>query len=407
MIMRTINFSSNGNGDPGKDGYIAIDGYSENTVTVYYTDDVSAVISRDNNNVFAIPSNNKIIKNIILEGGLTIITGRKADGSIISLKLSEGNLVFRDAVEGYIPIGTYSEFQLINTTLFDSYYRQEANIDLLNIEWTPIGSCRGTFDGSNYTLANLKISGNNDYVGLFGSGIWDTIRNVHIISGSVSGNNHVGGVCGRSNGTFITACSNTGSVSGKDYVGGVCGMSYGASITACSNTGSVSGNSRVGGVCGYSNNSNSYITSCYNTGSVSGKDYVGGVCGYNYSSTIGSTTYYSYIIACYNTGSVSGNSSVGGVCGYNYFSNTTITACYWQDRSGDNANYGIGYYSNGYGVYGPTNIGTTIFALGAWPTIRTHQQWGIGDGSGDGKYWKSLGGWNGGNPIYPKLWFEE
>jgi hypothetical protein len=177
-------------------------------------------------------------------------------------------------------------------------------------------------------------------------------------------------------------------VSGYSYVGGVCGYNY-STITACYNTGSVTVESRlgigpVGGVCGYNS---STITACYNTGSVSGNSQVGGVCGYDYSN--------STITACYNTGSVSGNSYVGGVCGYN--SSSSIIACYWKDITGDKADYGIG-----------NNIaGTSIFALVAWPTPETHQQWGTGYGSGDGKYWKSLGSWNGGNPIYPKLWFEE
>jgi hypothetical protein len=113
----------------------------------------------------------------------------------------------------------------------------------------------------------------------------------------------------------------------------------------------------------------------------------------------------SSIIACYNTGSVSGSSNVGGVYGsssvssHYYSSSFSITACYWQDITGDNADYGIGKPAS--------NISTIIFALGAWPITGTHQQWGTGDGSGNGKYWKALGGWNGGNPVYPTLWFEE
>ena len=94
----------------------------------------------------------------------------------------------------YIPIGTYSEFQLIQTRL-NGTFRQEVNIDLLNIEWTPISAFSGTFDGVNYTLSNLKISGLNDNVGLFGSS-GGTLRNIRVVSGAVSGRSNVGGVCG-------------------------------------------------------------------------------------------------------------------------------------------------------------------------------------------------------------------
>jgi hypothetical protein len=191
---------------------------------------------------------------------------------------------------------------------------------------------------------------------------------------------------------------------------------YSSSITACYNTGSVSGSSKyIGGVCGYSysycyssfsfsSSSSSSITACYNTGSISGSSEVGGVCGYSYSYSINSNS-SSSITACYNTGSVSGGSKIGGVCGENSSnSSSIITACYWKDVTGDNADYGTGIDQSA-----PSNTGTSIFALGVWPVTGTHLQWGTGDGSGDGKYWKTLGGWygSGGNPAYPKLWFEE
>jgi hypothetical protein len=283
--------------DDGTAGNIAIEGYSGNTLTVYYTDGTNSAISKSMDNSFSVPANNKIIEQIVLEGGTTIIAGRKADGSEISFNLSGGNLVFRDAVDGYIPVGTYSEFQLINTARSGSY-KQEADLDLLDLEWTPIGSSSsfsssfsGTFDGDNHTLANLKVSGNSDYVGLFGnnnSGTGGAVRNVNIISGSVSGKDYVGGICGYSSGV-ISECSNACMISGNSRVGGICGgsstsysssySSYSSIITSCHNTGSVSGSGDyVGGVCGSS--SSSSITACHNTGSVSGIGYVGGVCGW-------------------------------------------------------------------------------------------------------------------------------
>jgi hypothetical protein len=426
------NIGGGGDGTPsGTGSYIIIQGsYSENTITVYYTDGTSTRITKSAENslgddYFIVPANNKIIENIVLVGGETIIAGRKADGSNISLNIVDGKLALREdeAVEGYIPIGTYSEFQLIQTRL-RGYYRQEANLDLLNREWSPIGNSYtayfgGIFDGNDHTLANLKISGNNDYAGLFGYSE-GAIRNVHVISGSVSGNGSVGGICGSmdSNNALISDCSNASEVSsGEGSIGGVCGVcGYSSSIIACYNTGSVSGRNGyysdgVGGVCGYSNYFSS-ITACYNTGSVSGKDYgrIGGVCGSSYTITacyntgsvsgngndVGGVCGSSHTItACYNTGSVLGSGyRVGGVCGYGY----SITACYWKDIPGDKANYGTGD-----GDY----TGTTKFASDAWPRSpwNVYGEWGTGDGS-DGGYWKSLGSWNGGNPIYPQLWYE-
>ena len=59
----------------------------------------------------------------------------------------------------------------------------------------------------------------------------------------------------------------------------MCGDNYGT-VRDCKNTGSVSGENTVGGVCGYSPGT---IESCYNTGSVHGTgEFVGGVCGYSH-----------------------------------------------------------------------------------------------------------------------------
>jgi hypothetical protein len=135
-------------------------------------------------------------------------------------------------------------------------------------------------------------------------------------------------------------------------------------------------------------------------GSVSGSSGVGGVCGCAsaYASASGSTS--ASITACYNTGSVSGSGNyVGGVRGSSAGPFSTITACYWKDISDDNATYGTGSSES--------NTGTSIFSIVEWPAIATDTEWGTGDGSGSGKYWKSLGDWNEGNPVYPKLFFED
>jgi hypothetical protein len=367
---------------------VTIDGYPGNTINVYYNDSSFETVLKAADGTFYISVNDKVIRRIVLGTGFNIVVGRKVDGSAISLKMNGNSLIFRDAVDGYIPVGTYSEFQLINTDAATraGVYRQEADIDLLNLEWIPIGLV-GVFDGNSHTLANLKISGNSDYAGLFGvigTFIKDNIiRNVHIVSGNVSGGDYVGGVCGYSFKASIINCSNASSVSGKSSVGGICGGSDSVAITACYNMGSVSGDSCVGGVCGRSIST----TACYNTGTVSGISSVGGVCG---------ISYYS-VTACYNTGTVSGKSSAGGICGY--LSRGSITACYWKNVPDDDAVYGTGYPES--------NTDAAIFDSDNWPATSRHTQWGTGNSGENGKYWKSLGGWNNGNPVYPKLFFEK
>ncbi|MDR1339089.1 MAG: hypothetical protein LBK58_03420, partial [Prevotellaceae bacterium] len=119
---------------------------------------------------------------------------------------------------------------------------------------------------------------------------------------------------------------------------------------------------------------------CYNTANISGGDhYIGGISG-NSTSTISS---------CYSIGAVSGNGvSIGGICG-RISGSGSVTACYWKDIPGDKAAYGTGSSSS--------NAGAGIFAAGVWPSSA---EWGSSN-------WKTLGSWNDGNPVYPRLAFED
>ncbi len=221
--------------------------------------------------------------------------------------------------------------KLVNAGKTDAWAELTDDIDLSGIcseesdtSWTPIGNedhlYTGTFDGNGHTISGLYINSSTaDDQGLFGyvSGS-GKIENLSV-SGSVSGNNYVGGVVGLNRGS-VEDCDFTGSVSGSYYVGGVVGENSG-SVINCTNTDSVKGSGiYVGGVVG-NNSFNATVTNCYNTGSVSGPDSgsgnsVGGVVGCN-SGTVEN---------CYNTGTVNGSgNSVGGVVGDN---GGTVENCY-------------------------------------------------------------------------------
>jgi hypothetical protein len=109
------------------------------------------------------------------------------------------------------------------------------------------------------------------------------------------------------------------------------------------------------------------------------------------------------LTACYNTGSVTmlANDNVtidffGAVLGYKDGISPSLQN-YWLDVV-DAATNGIGNPNS--------NTYNDKFSAANWPNTGAHAQWGTGDGSGDNLYWKSLGSWNDGSPIYPKLWFE-
>ena len=185
----------------------------------------------------------------------------------------------------------------VNENLLDSLqYDAEGNVSNGSdfITWTPIADCMedhttqysGTFDGNNKTVSGLYFNGNSIRIGLFGSSEADgNIKNVGVVDSYFKGNNFVGGVCGRNDGT-ITNCYNAGNLTAIESsadIGGICGYNNGGTIANCYNTGTVTATgsiASVGGVCGCSI---APISNCYNIGTVtatsSGAD-ISGICGY-------------------------------------------------------------------------------------------------------------------------------
>ena len=186
----------------------------------------------------------------------------------------------------------------VNENLLDSLqYDTEGNVSNGSdfISWTPIADCTedhitqysGTFDGNNKTVSGLYFNDNSTRIGLFGSSNADgNIKNVGVVDSCFKGNDFVGGVCGRNDGT-ITNCYNTGNLTAIEpsaTIGGICGYN-GGTITNCYNTGTVTATgsvASVGGVCGCSI---APISNCYNIGTVTATGSsadIGGICGYNF-----------------------------------------------------------------------------------------------------------------------------
>lgn len=185
----------------------------------------------------------------------------------------------------------------VNENLLDSLqYDTEGNVSNGSdfITWTPIADWMGnrttqysgTFDGNNKTVSGLYFNGDSTCIGLFGSSESDgNIKNVGVVDSYFKGNNFVGGVCGRNDGT-ITNCYNAGNLTAIESsaaIGGICGYN-GGTITNCYNTGTVTATgsvASVGGVCGCSI---APISNCYNIGTVTAASSdvdISGICGYN------------------------------------------------------------------------------------------------------------------------------
>ncbi len=276
----------------------------------------------------------------------------------------------------------------------------------------------GVFDGNNFTISNLTINtSSHDCLGLFGmiDGPFVEVKNLAIemmtITGG-SGSDYVGGLAGRNDGSIMN-CYSTGSVSGNDgiggligwnengivkncyssasvsgfddFVGGLMGTNYEGSVMSCYSTGPVSGDDILGGLTG---SSGGLIVNCYSTGSVQGDWRIGGLIGDHSGGTSN----------CYSTGSITGNSDLGGMMGYNY-SNGFTANCFWDvDASG----FGIAGDDN-FGATGKTTLqmqtqGTFIVA--GWDFMDeiangTNQVWQMSNGS----EYPNLSNFNGYVPI--------
>lgn len=307
----------------------------------------------------------------------------------------------------------------------------------MNESWTPVGSddtpFAGIYDGGGHMIARLKIDMTaSDNVGLFGvvDGDEPQILDLHIISGSIKGNGNVGGICGANLGGDFTLCSNaaavegagdnvggiaglndsgnivasgnTGTVVGENCVGGVAGNNSGG-IIACRNTGTVRGTDAVGGVAGI--NDMGGLASCYNTNTVTGNRYVGGLVGLNSGPAEGDDPDDEpriedggVVLACYNSGVVTGVNSVAGVSGLNA---GMVTACYWLSGT---AAAGVNNSFDNPALPGvDTDVTNFTLPQGFIPDAVTYTLWGIGDGSDGEANWKNYNG-NGG---LPQLWWED
>ena len=109
----------------------------------------------------------------------------------------------------------------------------EADLDLGNQEWTPIGTMehpfKGHLIGNNHTIKNLKITGSNNNVGLFGyvegqDASRAKIDSLYINNANISGGDCVGTICGRAKHAEFSKCAvDNSTLNGASNVGGLAG----------------------------------------------------------------------------------------------------------------------------------------------------------------------------------------
>jgi hypothetical protein len=386
--------------------------FSGGAVSIYYnpTGDSTTV----NGTKYTSATQTNFSGNVTLTGGATLTTSMLVN-TVTDLQNVQNNLSGRYALgrdidasatsgwnsgAGFVPVGTLS-----------------ANFT-------------GVLDGQGHAISNLTINRpTTDNVGLLGytnGGV--LITDIGLVGGSMTGNNHVGGLVGFSTGgiTVLRSYStgNVNGVNGGGDVGGLIGdLFMGGTVSQSYATGRISGSFEVGGLVGFLRGSvdESYATGdvsvatgfsagglvgisfggsrveqSYATGAVSGVTNVGGLIGGN----IGFNGFGSVVQQSYATGAVSGNTSVGGLVGNNAFG--TVSQSYATGRVTGFVNVGGLVGLNGMGFVDAANQQTFVqqsYATGAVvltsiPDFQTFNKpfgalIGVNLGSVSGSYWNT------------------
>ncbi len=291
--------------------------------------------------------------------------------------------------DGYVEIDTAGKLwwftQEVNGGNNSLNAELTANIDLAGTcgegigNWQPIGNkYSGHFNGQGYTISNLYMSGDDQYIGLFGrvygatienvtvigsvsstfsyfldpdnyvylegaaGGIVaymddGTIRNCHVDMSVVSGGFEIGGICGTMYDGLIEGCTVNGNIICKllpdqgsgSYIGGIVGCTFGGTIRGCVNRATASAENSVyfGGIAGLG--TGDAIENCLNYGTfhaIYDSTYAGGTVA---GGIVGSGM--TVIRGCGNLGSINISGSgewTGGIVGVHQTSSSIVENCY-------------------------------------------------------------------------------
>lgn len=238
---------------------------------------------------------------------------------------------------------------------------------------------RGTFDGGNHTIRNVRIPGSiyrytngptiknvtiqnvwvdsdvdtkptSVFVGENGENtitfidchITDTTINAKSFVGSLVGGSdgkviiidcssnatinaqgsYIGGLVGNANAEITRSQFEGGIYATGDYIGGLVGYAAGGSYEESYSSATLNGHDYVGGLIGTKSNGTLTILNSYATGIFTGNTYIGGIIG----RSIGTSSFQNVYAAAV----MEGSAHVGGIGGDN--ENVTATSCYYDMR---------------------------------------------------------------------------
>ena len=130
----------------------------------------------------------------------------------------------------------------------------EKDIDLTGVDFTPIPTFGGTFLGQDYVISGLNLHKEQSVVGFFRyvqkGAVVEKLHLKGTVQPAKSGNTGIGTLAGVNNGT-IQGCSFSGTVAGNEQVGGIVGHNKVTGVIEDGSvSGMVSGDHYIGGICG-------------------------------------------------------------------------------------------------------------------------------------------------------------
>lgn len=239
-----------------------------------------------------------------------------------------------------------------------------ANDITLSEQWTPISTFTGTLDGAGHAIKGLRIAGGSP-TGLFGETDGATIKNLRVVEAKVADwgtSKKAGIIVGWAKNTTIEACFTSGVVEGNDHVGGIIGRLEGTMKNCLSTAASFSSGWQAGGLAGSCGTAtfenNVFLGQVYCKGDWGG---VGGILGLAEGGTV---TMKGNVSAPFALGiERSNNGHMFAMCGMLNNATIEMTDCYASDaikyyegaiRTGDPikdetiiANIKAGKYNNG------------------------------------------------------------
>ena len=270
--------------------------------------------------------------------------------------------------------------ELKNAFAVASEIKLANDIDLTNVDWTPVGTAEkpfsGTFDGQGYTISGLKVAETEYAAFIAYAGENTTIKNVTLEDVDINSTKHAAGVvCITGEGLLIDNVTVSGNIVAASYAGGL--VHNGANVTVKNSVNNANVSAQRAGGIGSWLTVGAYLENVANNGTINGflgasgivhgfagtiKNAVnkGAVTSGNYEAAAGiagvqkAASIYEY---CYNYGAITStyddaNSSAAGILGQSPGSASTLKYC---------ANYGAvtaeQSYAAGiaYSLYGTIN----------------------------------------------------